>query len=574
MTPTESPSRTVGRIALMILAAAVLFSIVVRWRLRDMPLERDEGGFAYIGQLLLGGVPPYQLAYDEKLPGIYLAYAGMMAVFGQTAVGIHLGLLVVNVATIVLIFFFARDLFDSLAGGIAAAAYSLLAVSPSVLGMTAHATHFVAFFSVAATWTLWHGLQREKMPLLLVSGLLFGAAFLMKQHGVFLSGFGALMVLIHYAGLRPFCGRKLLGGLFAFALGVILPYAAVCRWLLWAGVFDRFWFWTVLYSRQHVGLVSLPEGLQIFWAQATHVVSPTWPLWIAAFLGAILVGRGKDVRQARWFVYAYFVFSFLCVCPGLFFRIHYFIVLLPPVAMLGGVAGARLLHFAAHWQMGGQPDRRRQPVAKAQGQRRNAGARAPVAAVSAPGILLWPAIVLLLAAGGIVVWQQREFSFVWTPTRVCREVYGANPFVESPVIAEYLNRHLQPDQQVAVLGSEPQLYFYTKRVAATKYITVHSLMEPQPFASKMQEEMRQEIEEAKPEFLIFVGVDVSWMVRPDSDRFLLDWKNSYVRRFYHPVGLADILWPKEEQTDYRWGDQALHARPRAPCYVWIYQRNE
>jgi hypothetical protein len=99
-------------------------------------------------------------------------------------------------------------------------------------------------------------------------------------------------------------------------------------------------------------------------------------------------------------------------------------------------------------------------------------------------------------------------------------------------------------------------------------------MEPQPFASKMQEEMREEIEEAKPEFLIVVGVDVSWTVRPDSDCFLLDWKNSYVDRFYRPVGLADIFWPEEEQTDYRWGDQARHARPRSTSYVWIYQRKE
>ena len=46
----------------------------------DFPLERDEGGYGYIGQLLLDGSPPYQAAYDEKLPGLFLAYAAMMAV--------------------------------------------------------------------------------------------------------------------------------------------------------------------------------------------------------------------------------------------------------------------------------------------------------------------------------------------------------------------------------------------------------------------------------------------------------------------------------------------------------------
>ena len=42
-------------------------------------------------------------------------------------------------------------------------------------------------------------------------------------------------------------------------------------------------------------------------------------------------------------------------------------------------------------------------------------------------------------------------------------MYAGNPFSESLVIADYLSRHSTPDQQIAVLGSEPQLYFYAKR---------------------------------------------------------------------------------------------------------------
>ena len=60
--------------ALVILAVALLFSAFVRWRLREMPLERDEGGMAYMGQLLLHGIAPYQHAYQDEtagdLPGV------------------------------------------------------------------------------------------------------------------------------------------------------------------------------------------------------------------------------------------------------------------------------------------------------------------------------------------------------------------------------------------------------------------------------------------------------------------------------------------------------------------------
>lgn len=77
----------------------------------DVPLERDEGEYAYAGQLILQGVPPYRLAYNMKLPGTYAAYAGIMAVFGQTVRGIHLGLLLVNLAAAALLFLLGRRLF-------------------------------------------------------------------------------------------------------------------------------------------------------------------------------------------------------------------------------------------------------------------------------------------------------------------------------------------------------------------------------------------------------------------------------------------------------------------------------
>src|SRR3989449_7082256 len=87
----------------ILVALTVLFAFAVRVRLREMPLERDEGEYAYAGQLILQGVPPYKEAYNMKLPGTYAAYAVIMAVLGRNASGIHLGLALVNAASIVLV---------------------------------------------------------------------------------------------------------------------------------------------------------------------------------------------------------------------------------------------------------------------------------------------------------------------------------------------------------------------------------------------------------------------------------------------------------------------------------------
>src|SRR5450759_1349438 len=126
-----------------LLLLVILFFALIRVHLRDCPLERDEGEYAYAGQLMLQGIPPYQLAYSMKLPGTFAAYAVILALFGQTPGGIHLGLLLVNAATTFLVFLLTRRLFGQLAGLLAGASYALLSTSPSVMGFAGHATHFV-----------------------------------------------------------------------------------------------------------------------------------------------------------------------------------------------------------------------------------------------------------------------------------------------------------------------------------------------------------------------------------------------------------------------------------------------
>src|SRR5947209_16314448 len=175
-----------------ILAATVLgLTVAIRIRLLGIPLERDEGEYAYTGQLMLQGIPPYKLAYNMKFPGSYAAYAVMMSIFGQTITGIHLGLLFLNAATVALVFFLGRRLVNSTAGIAAAATYAVLSVSPSVLGFAAHATHFVVLSVLGGALLLLRQPDRQSLPIFFASGALFGIGLLMKQPAVFFVLFGA-----------------------------------------------------------------------------------------------------------------------------------------------------------------------------------------------------------------------------------------------------------------------------------------------------------------------------------------------------------------------------------------------
>jgi hypothetical protein len=133
---------------------AIAVFAAIRFHLRHIPLDRDDGEYAYMGQLILEGVPPYKLAANMKLPGTYAAYAAIMAVFGQTTAGIHTGVIVVTSLSAIFLFLIGKRLYGPLTGGVGAASYIFFAAKPVVLGIDGHATHFIDVMALAGMWLL------------------------------------------------------------------------------------------------------------------------------------------------------------------------------------------------------------------------------------------------------------------------------------------------------------------------------------------------------------------------------------------------------------------------------------
>jgi dolichyl-phosphate-mannose-protein mannosyltransferase len=531
------PRRSYGYYAAVILV--ILSVALIRFRLRDVPLERDEGEYAYAGQLILKGVPPYQLAYNMKLPGTYAAYAMILAIFGQTARAVHYGLLLVNAATIWLLYLLGARLFGRMAGIIACASYALLSVSPGVLGFAGHATHFIVLPAVAGLLLLLKGIEEKSAGLLFGSGLLFGLAFLMKQPGVLFAAFAGLYLLrtetrqaaslqeerVEWRGIASRFGL--------FSLGVVTPFLLTCLILWRTGVFGKFWFWTFTYARQYAAIVSLGDGWQLLSTTLPEVVKPALFLWILAGVGLTAFLWDKSIRAHATFVIGFFVCSFLAVCPGLYFREHYFILMLPALALLIAVAVDSAVRKipAGSWTKA------------------------------------LPLVLFVVACVFSMVVEQ-EFLFRVDPLTACRSVYGGNPFPEAVKIADYIKAHSSPGSRIAVLGSEPEIYFYSGRRSATGFIYTYGLMEQQPYALNMQREMASQIEAASPEFMVFVGVPTSWLVQPRSEPFIFSWSKQYLHDHYELVGIADVL----PRTEYRWDDEVKTYQRRSQWAVEVYKR--
>ena len=537
--PTEVLAGPGRHCFILLMLLVVLFSVWVRWRLLQVPLERDEGEFAYMAQHLLQGVPPYRDALTMKWPGTSGMYALSMLMFGQTTVAIHLGLLLVNLASSLLLWLLARRLFCFAGACAAVAAFSLLSVSQGVAGVFAHATHFVVLFVLAGICLLQRFDERDRSWLLFAAGLCFGLAILMKQHA-------ALVALLACAYLWRQMAHRAVGDLPArlfallmFAGGVALPVVLLFSGMASVGLFETFWFWTVEYASNYAGRLTLAEGMKVFAARLPLLLAVQWPWWLLAAFGALALMFKPQLCRNRLLLSTLLLGSVLAVCPGFYFRNHYFVLPLPAVALLVGASAAAVSRW---WIESGRPFR--------------------------TSILL--SLLPVLLAVLLSLWLERSYLLQLSPDLVSRQLYDVNPFPESVEVARYLRENTSPGEKIAILGSEPQLYFYADRPAASRHLYMYGLMETHPHAEAMQREVISEIEAARPGFIVFVNVPTSWLVNPRSVQLLFAWADRYLATYYRLIGRVDI---GSDRTDYSFADQPGDLEGSMTAGLLIYRRD-
>lgn len=520
----EHNTRFLYTIAILLLLMVV---VAVRVRLLNAPLERDEGEFAYLGQVFLEGTPPYLNSYSMKPPGIFGAYALGMFLFGESRSGIHLGLLIANSCSVVILYFLAKRLFDSWTALTASACFALLTLSQTVFGVFAHATHFVVLFVLAGLLALVDALDKDSLKGYFFSGILLGISYTMKQHALFLILFGAGYFLLQSALKRRLYTRSFAAGSAAFLSGIMIPLLGIGLLLAWSGSLQKFWFWTYSYPSQLVSRMSMESGLRNFWDSFSAILGPFAPLFILAGCGLALLCKDRQARSKTWFVAGLLLFSLLSMTPGLNFSRHYFILLMPAVAMLVGVC-----------------------------------AGLPTARLSAAiNPLMVIPLLLFLSASGYALYKERNYLFSATPEEVSKSTYGRNPFVESLAVAEYIKQHASVDDRIAILGSEPQIYFYAQRRAATSYNQVYGLMEQHRYAADMQREMIADIENNRPRHIIMVNIPDSWSYTENSQGEIFLWARTYIDRNYRICGFIDLSDP--DKTVYKWGRDAIGNDPGA-----------
>lgn len=522
-----------------IITALILFvtAMYCRLRLLAVPLERDEGGFAYIAQQMLDGIPPFVSGYSMKLTGIHAMYAMSMAIFGETPSGIHLGLLLANLGNIAFLFLLARRFLPLEAAALSAGAYAMLAVSPDVLGVFAHATHFVTLFVLASIVSFFRWRDRGGKHLLLLSGICMGMAITMKQTGVLFCPlvFAMLLSALYRRTEQLWPAVKTIA---LWLLGVIIPYGAILVYMTAEGVLAQFWFWTTTYALEYADTPNLATILGYLWGGVTSVTKTTFPLWALAGVGLVASLKKDTFPRDRFFPALFLLLSSLAVIPGWYFYTHYFVLMLPALSLMIGVAAfAVVRHVGNNYR--------------------------PAAAIIASS-------TLLIASAG-VIYAEIPYLFTLNTKQVSRFVYGLNPFAESSMeIASYIKANSTPDDKIAILGSEPQIYFYADRQSASKHIFVYSFTDGNPFAEKLYQEMINEIQAANPKYLVISFQNTSWNDWGGNIKYYIEPLTTLIEQKYRRVGIIDLL---PTANSYRWGKDAESAILLTATPILVYERN-
>lgn len=525
------------RITLYALILIIVLTGIIRIGLLGVPIERDEGEYAYAGQLILQGIPPYQEVFNMKFPGTYALYAFFMAIFGQTHQSLHLALLIINVITIVLVFLLAKQIANRLCGVISAAGFALLSMSESVEGIYTYAEHFVIVFAVGGLLLMLKGLATQKKYKLFIAGLLLGLGFVMKQHGIAFVALAVLYILYDSLRRRPVQWRELIIRSFSLAGGVLTVVAVLCIIMIWTGVFRSFLFWTIDYASRYVSQKPINQAWPIFKYFFMPILSSAPLLWILVGMGFFaLLAKNIHVHH-RVFLIMFAIFSFLSICPGFYFRPHYFILLLPCTALFIGLAISAFADYLSR--------------------------------LFSRNIQYGVPILLILICLSQSIYIQRDYLFRMNYFEISRSMYWLCPFYESLKIAEFLKEHTVPEDRIAIFGSEPQIFFYSQRRSASPYIYMYPLMEDHDFALNMQRDFIKDVESSNPKYMLYVNVPNSWAMTSDSHKEIFQWLDSHLLEGHlRLVGLVELF---EEKSLYYW-EQDVKWPASSECWVAIFER--
>lgn len=523
---TNSAAPRESRLFIWFGIVLIALAIFTRIRLLDIPFERDEGAFAYIGREFWGSGRLYTDLYDNKLPGLYLIYAIFVSLFGATPFGVHCGALIWHIATLAVFYFWLREVFGKDKAVACTGLYAFYAASAEVLGFAVHATQLCTLPAIAGLWALWRGTIQEKKPRalwFLLAGLGAGLSIWIKQQAFFYALFGiSFLIWWFIQSGRQISFLKIAGSSALYLLGVVLPAGLSAAWFATQGRLDDFWFWTVQLSAGQAAETS--NGWFFFRFYFPKVVQGWWLLWIAGVGGCIYWMSRKDMKGQRMLA-PLLPFALLGTAIGGAFYPHYFVLVTPWLACCAVVGLDALVR------------------------------RFGTAGWLAAGLVVISPLLLHLG-----YWVRDDFR------TIMRYAYGNDPFTEMAAIGKELKKRCGPSDSIAVIGSEPELFLYTGKPSALGHLFFQAVLQDHPRRQQFQNQVREAFWKGRPRFVVLPSAQYEFIKDDPLTREIV----ASLQKDYHSVCVVEI---NEKKSSIVWDPAPEKSVPAGLFWVMVLERN-
>lgn len=517
----------------ILLGITALVFLQARVKLLAIPLERDEGIFAYIGHWMLRGRELYTQMIDSKLPGLYAYYGLFTSLFGFNATGVHMGLLVANAVSAVALYYLVRSMYNHLVASIATSFFLFMVISPSMVGFAAHATQLLTPFLMLGILLFWNALRSGKKLTFLLAGLMIGIAFTIKQQAAI---FGILLAIMWWpARLRWY--KKPEGGLpilewMLLGIGGLLPLACIITYFGAIGHLDELYNWTVTQPISLAGSYRDPK-IKLFLNILPQVIDHFEAVWVLATAGLALVFMSGYKRESSWFAVSFGILGVLSVIIGAAYYKHYFVLAMPGIAIL---AACTLYWLSLKIKKYGA-----------------------LVAISIAAILL------ILSMRG-----QSDYFFQPDYAKIHFDTYNRNMFPEMELIGKELGRRVPEGERIGILGSEPEILVAAGRESCSRYLMIYAILTNPVLSPPMQAEFVQNIKDCYPEYIVFNPLSSSWAPGYDELQFFVEFM-PWVEEHYTAVGMAESF---EDRPGVIVWDEALKRHAAKSNYQIIVLRRK
>lgn len=322
-----SMAARVGAVASLVVVAAL--TVLVRLPLLGVPLDPDEGGYAFIARHWAAGAPLYsQGAWVDRPPGLMLVFRWVTAV-SYTPLALRLAAAAVAAVLAVGAACCASALSGRRAGLVAGLLAGVVLSGPFIEGYELNGELLA---SAAGTWGVVAAVRwqagRVGSGSLVLAGALAGGALMMKQ-----SAFDGLVAVLAVAIARAVGSRRarpvalVIGGAL-MPLGVAAAWAASTGW-------SRAWFAVAGFQADLAAGQPLGDRVSAVAESLRHVTPDLLGLAMASLVAAALLVQG---RRWLWPAPVWALAAVLAVVSSPFGHPHYWVQAVVPLCVVSASA--------------------------------------------------------------------------------------------------------------------------------------------------------------------------------------------------------------------------------------------